>query len=195
MTEAHVSVSGFETASKRLRQFDKRVRKSVLAKAARAGGGVFLKAVKAKAPSKNRILKTSFAQKVKRYKNGNVVSVVGQDLGKLRGAKSKKRIRSRGGISGRGDVVPSHLVELPVRPHRIPGRLDRKTGEQVARVGGINAWSAGASVIFTRRINHPGHRGTFFISRASQSAGSPAKKRTETKLILEVAKAADSVKK
>ena len=187
MTTKAVQVEGVDSVIRKLRAFDKKVGKKIIRKATRAGGAVELKAVKRIMPKVNRGLQKSMVQKIKTYPaSSTVVAIIGQDMGKVKGRGTNKRKRFKGGgISGRGDTVPSHLLENPTKPHAITRRGDQ-----------INRWftSSGPQFAWGSGINHPGTQGGNYIRRAEQSARAATKRAVETKLIIELARAADTIK-
>lgn len=200
MATMSLKIDGVAKAARRVGSFDKKIRTKVMRKAVRAGGAVTLKTAKAKAPRVNRGLSKSLVQKVKTYPNGNVVSIVGQDLGKVKkgGINAKKKKLKGGGISGRGDAVPSHLVENPTQAHLLPGRIRR--GVQRGSHAILNAFPGGppnakGGTVFTRRIKHPGTSGAYFVRKAQASSATPAQRKIETKLIIEAAREAEAVKR
>jgi len=179
---AEFRVLNVESTISKMRLLNRRVRTRVLRKSIRAGGSVVLKAAKAKAPKVNRGLSKSLIQKVKTFRDGNVISIVGQDLSKVRrgGSNQKKRLRG-GGISGRGDTVPIHLVERPTRSHIVP----RRRGKVLAFEKAGKRRRKG-SLIFTMRIRHPGTTGKRFIERVQRETASSVRKAIARKAAAEI---------
>jgi len=172
------TITGVQQTQRALNSLETRVRKKVLRKSVRAGGGVILKGERKHAPRSTGLFKRSLAQKVKSYKSGNVVSIVGQK----KGAKitSRKKLRKgSGGISGRGQVVPIHLVDQPTRHHIIWPR-----NRQAILIG---------SGQFTARVRHPGTSGARFMQRTESETRTPALRAFRTKTEQEVNREARSV--
>jgi len=142
--------------------------KKILPKAVRAGGGPFLKAVRANAPSMNKTLKRSIILVIRRYRTG-ALAVIGQDKGKTRG-KGVGKSKHGGGISGRGDLVPIHLVEAPTKPHSINPKV-RKALKFNDR--------------FAKSVRHPGTAGRHFVRKSAQQAEGEAIRSFTDKLRVE----------
>lgn len=166
-------------ATRKLEGFSNRVRKKTLRTAAREGSREFRDQARRLAPRQNGYLKRSLTNKIKTYPTA-VVGMVGQDIRKLKKGATKARKRAKlGGISGRGETVPSHLVERPTKPHRIAGPLvwtnrgRRKAGRQVQ---------------FAAVVRHPGTRGNPFLSRAEFRGRRKAQARFRARLVAEVGK-------
>lgn len=178
-------VEGIPKTMRRLQRLESKIQRKVLRKAGNAAGTVGTKAIKAKAPKVNRGLSKSITKKVKTYaKSSTVVVVMGQDLRKAfsRGSNLKKRLKG-GGISGRGDTVPSHLVENPTRAHTLPSRGPI-----------LNRFFAGRVAVFTQRIVHPGTRGAHFIRKAARSSQRSMARKIRNKLSIEVAAEVEKAK-
>lgn len=170
-------LSGVPSTMRILNDLPKKQQKKILPKAARAAGGPFLKSVRANAPSMNKTLKRSMIMLVRRYRTG-AWAIIGQQKGKSRGKDVGRGVKRGGGISGRGDLVPVHLVENPTKAHEVQAKrakalafgFDRDTGKSN----------------FARRIRHPGTRGQHFIRKSARQSESAAvraftdKLRTET---------------
>lgn len=171
---AAMKLEGLPETRRRLIQLPDRIQKRCMSKAVRAGGALFVKAVKRNAPRLTGLLKRSLAQRVKSYQAGKVVvSITGQQ----NMVRNRRKLRrGRGGISGRGDLVPIHFVEENTTPHRIPkeGR-----GPLVLRS------RSGASVI-VGSVWHPGTRGQHPIRRAADSQAGAAAQELPKKLAIEV---------
>jgi len=183
-----IKITGIELTMSRLRSLDRGVRRRVLRKAANAGGTVGVKRIKSLAPKKNRGLSKSITKKVKTYsKTGTVVLIMGQDMKKVgKAGSAAKKSTKGGGISGRGNTVPSHLIENPTRAHDMPGRTRRGVFTAGDPMEFLNRfWAGGGSPVFTRSIRHPGTPGQYFIRRASQSGRGVIAKTIETKLTVE----------
>lgn len=175
-----VQLVGLKETKRTLDALGKKIRKKVLRKSIRAGGAVALKAEKRMVPKRNRGLQKSLIQKVKTYPNGNVVAMAGQDVSKVTSGKNKRKRIISGGISGRGDIVPIHLVESPTAAHDIAGN---------PLVFMASGGMPGASAIaFSRRVRHPGTKGSRFVQRARQSSAAAVHRAVEKKMTEEIAR-------
>jgi hypothetical protein len=159
-----VYVAGLSETIQVLNDLPRKQQKRIIPKAVRAGGGPFLKAVRANAPAMNKTLKRSLIMVVRRYAAG-ALAVIGQDRGKTRGKGVGKANKSTGGISGRGDLVPIHLVENPTKPHDVAGK----------------PWMAFGGVV-RRSIRHPGTRGKYFVRNSARQAEAEAVRSFTNKL-------------
>jgi|GEM_PF-3950158 len=110
---ATIRLYGSHELEKALRGLKKSVRKRILGKAVRAGAKPALKRARADAPSQTGSLKRSLFTKVKRYKNGNVVAVIGPRWGK-KTYKATKRKEAR-----TEDAYYAWMVERGSAPHQI----------------------------------------------------------------------------
>ena len=176
--QSQMYADGIKRTQRALDELETRVRKKVLRKSVRAGGAVILKVERKHVPRMTGLLKRSLAQKVKSYKSGNVIAIVGQKKGAKITARKKLR-KGTGGISGRGDVVPIHLVDQPIQPHEIT-----PTNARAMRIGQDQ---------FVGRVRHPGHRGRRFMWRAAGESRGPAISAFRTKTELEVNREASAV--
>lgn len=165
-------VDGLQTTLAALRQFPPAVQKRVLPKAVRAAGAPYTKAARQLAPKTNRLLSRSLSLVLRRYK-GNVLAIIGQQIGKV---PKVKRLKSTGGISGAGFPAPIHLVESKVKRHEITGRLLRFT--------------TGGTIVHAKRVLHPGHPGEQFIRRAAAQSHGKSNRAFEKKAADEIEKEA-----
>jgi hypothetical protein len=177
-----VQLLGVGHAVQVLETLPKKIHKKVLPKAVRAGGTPLLKSARKLAPRANRLLARSLVLVLRRY-SGAVVAIIGQEKTK-RFDKAKTKIRRRGGISGRGELTPLHLVEENVSPHAIRPRSARaaRSARLVFRVGG--------KTVYASQVAHPGRRGDHFILRAASSTQRQAVQAFEQKLTTETFKEA-----
>jgi hypothetical protein len=152
--------------------------RTIMRKAVRAGGGPFLAAVRAKAPVKNRLLKRSLVLLIRAY-SGSVWAIIGQEKSKSFD-KARLKIKRLGGISGRGDLVPLHLVEEPTRGHTIQSSGKRKALVIPTGTGGV----------YRRRFRHPGTFGAHFVRAAAAQADKQSLAAFESKFIEELMKEA-----
>lgn len=174
---ATIKLEGLETTLRRLRTFPAKVQKKCLRKAVSAGAVPLVKAAKKASPQLRGIFKRSLTTKVKGYQGGAVeVAIVGQSA-KIRSAKKVRA--GRGGISGRGDVVPIHFIEDGVRPHRIPKEGSKRK---------LHITLPSGQLVFLYSIQHPGHRGFHPIRHAAETAATEAASRVEQKLAEEIEK-------
>jgi len=155
-----VRLDGEKELLRKMQQLPRRVAKRVLAKAVRAEARPFVKAARRLAPKRNRIFYRSLELVIRRYQ-GAVFAAVGQNTAKV---IRKRRIKHGGGISGRGDVVPLHLVDQPTRPRRIAPKT-RTDGRR-----GVLRFTVSGSPVFARSVRHPGTRGARFMARAAAAA-------------------------
>ena len=153
-----------------------------------AGGNPLVREARRAAPRNSGIFKRSLEKKVVLYAGGSVVvGIVGQQ--KRAFTKSIKR-KGHGGISGRGAVVPIHLVEEPTRPHRIPKEFRatrvKTTKEYRDAQRAAGTWTGGVwrrekrspmairlpggGMVMVESINHPGTRGKAFMKQAASQA-------------------------
>lgn len=182
MAVTGIRLEGVERVIGRFEFFDRKMRKSIMRKAVRAGGSPFLKTARAKAPVGNSLLKRSLVQLIRVY-NGSVWAIIGQE--KTRGFnKQKVKIERKGGLSGRGELTPIHLVEESTQPHTIPGstrsRMSGKRAKATMRL------EFGGEVIYRGRVRHPGTRGKHFIRAAATEAEKQSLAGFEAKLVEEV---------
>lgn len=167
---------GLETTLAKLRTLPEKVTKRVLPKAIRAAGGPYTKAARALAPKTNRLLSRSMGLVIRRYKGGAVVAIIGQERNKT---IKVKKLKSSGGISGKGFAAPIHLVDAPVKPHRI-----------AATGGGLLRFSQGGAILYRRVTNHPGHPGANILDRAARSSRPSSQRAFEQKAAVEIEKEA-----
>jgi len=171
---ASVKLEGVAETIQRLIALPDKIQKRCMAKAARAGGAPLVKAAKRYSPRLTGLFKRSLAQKVKSYQAGKVViSITGQQ-NEVR--NRRKLRRGRGGISGRGDLVPIHFVEENTKPHRIP-----KEGR-----GPLTLRSRSGGQVIVGAVQHPGTRGQHPIRRAFDSANAVSLLEFQKKLATEV---------
>lgn len=174
MTRQFIKVEGIELASARLSALLPKTQRKILPKVVRAASRPFLLAARAEAPARNKFLRRSLIVLIRRYLT-SVWAIIGQEKGKA--FRKTKRLRT-GGISGRGDAVPIHLVEEPTRPHVIR----KKSGRPIA-------FDSGGRRI-RRSVRHPGTRGKHFVRSAAASAEKPSLAAFEAKLTEELLKEA-----
>lgn len=188
MADAKIRVKGDEETAAKIVALDKKIRKKVVGKAVNAGATPYLKAARKKAPRVNRYLVKSLEKKVRRYNNGASASV-GQVRGRERQDKVVSKLAARkshkrrgGGISGRGMVVPIHLVDQPVKRHRITPKNNKVLyGNRAALAWGDT---------FAARVNHSGHPGRAFMALAASASNAESTRITEQRLADEIAKEA-----
>lgn len=188
MTQPTIRVIGAEETAQKVVALDRRIRKKVIGKAVNSGANPYLKAARRKAPKGNRYLVKSLEKKVRRYNNGAAASV-GQVRGRERqdkvvakASQRKGHQRRGGGISGRGMVVPIHLVDQPVKRHPIRPRQNKVLYGRRAAL----AWDGR----YARRVAHPGHPGRAFMALAASASHAEARRTAEQKLIEEISREA-----
>jgi hypothetical protein len=178
-TIATVTLEGLPATTRALAELPKRIAKRCMLKAIRAGGAPLIKAAKRAAPRATGLFVRSLDQRTVSYRGGQaVVSIVGQK----KTVTSRKKLRKgRGGISGRGDLVPIHFVEANTKPHRIP--LEGR--------GILLLQVPGKGLVAVDHVMHPGTRGQHPIRTAAETASQDAAARFADKLETEVAKEAN----
>lgn len=165
-----IKLDGLETTLRRLQAFPVKVQKKCLRSAVAAGAVPLVRAAKSASQQRTGIFRRSLASKLKSYQSGAVyVSIVGQ-ANKIRA--SKKVRAGRGGISGRGQIVPIHFVEDGIKPHVISRRSMRALGFPLSS----------GQMVFRGSVQHPGHAGRHVIRKAAETAGREAADRVERKL-------------
>jgi hypothetical protein len=170
-----VTLQGLPETLARLREFPRKVQKRCLVKAVRAGVRPLLTTARKNAPRRTGLFRGSLDTKIKSYKDGAVqVGIVGQAKGRM---ASRGLRKGRGGISGRGDLVPVHFVENDIKPHRIP--KDGRKGMLLLRLPSGHR-------MLVESVQHPGTKGQRPIARAAESATGEANARFAEKLTVEV---------
>jgi hypothetical protein len=165
-----IKLEGLDTTLRRLQAFPVKVQKKCLRSAVASGAVPLVRAVKSASPQRTGIFRRSIAAKVKGYQAGAVyVSIVGQ-ADKIRSSKKVRAVR--GGISGRGQIVPIHFVEEGTKPHGISRRFMRALGFTLSS----------GQIVFRGAVQHPGHAGRHIIRKAAETAGREAADRVERKL-------------
>lgn len=179
---ASFTLQGLPETVRRLEELPKRIEKRCMTKAVRAGAAPLVKAAKANAPRATGLFKRSLDSKIKSYGQGRVtLAIVGQ---KKTVTQRRKLRKGRGGISGRGDLVPVHFVEEPTRPHRIP-----KEGR-----GPLRLKLPSGQLAVVQSVEHPGTRGQHPIRRAADSAAGTAAQAFADKLSAEVEREAETLR-
>jgi hypothetical protein len=177
-----VTLEGLPATVRRLRLLPDKIEKRCLSKAVRAGAAPLLKAARRNWPRLTGLSKRSLDQKVKSYRGGQVVVAI---VGQAGAVKNRKKLRKgRGGISGRGDIVPVHFIEEGTKPHRIP-----KEGR-----GMLLLRLPGGGKVLVDHVQHPGTRGQHPIRRAADSAGGAAGEAFTAKLEAEVSRETDALR-
>lgn len=156
MAKALFKIEGDRQLLRALDKLGKNVAKKVLGKAVRAAGKPVLKAAKSKVPRRTGSLSRALMTKVKRYKNGNIVAVIGPRKGQ-KSYKATKRKEAR-----TEDAFYGHMVEEGVQPHDIFPRSKR--GALI-----IDGYIYG-------RVRHPGMRGSHFLERSFNNRQTTAKR-------------------
>jgi hypothetical protein len=200
--EAAVQIEGMRETLAVLEELPRRIQRRAITKAVRAGGNPLLKAARRNAPRKTGIFRRSLTSVIRTYpRTGSVVMIVGQS-GASKTNRLREKIRARGshtgGISGRGDVVPSHFLEGDTRAHVITGARQkvrmvtttaggrrRARSVAVGEIQGMLSWTQGGQ-IFARQVRHPGTRGTRFLARSAAETQSEAREAFAAKLRIEV---------
>ena len=148
------------------KRFDQKIRRRVTRKAVNAACRPIVKKVRSLAPKKTGLLRRSITHVVRNYRRGGsyagVIGQRGQRSGATKAlAKAQGRVAMgatrHGGISGAGKIVPIHLVNSRVKPHKITANLLKDERLVFKRYGRIN-WE--------KRVDHRGHPGDRFMNRA-----------------------------
>lgn len=182
-----VRVEGTAATVRAFTLLGNRVAKNVMAKAVRAGAKPHLAEARRRVPRVNRLLVRSLVTIVRRYPSGASATIGQEQTAGLKSraahakAIGKKKLRS-GGISGQGNFVPIHLLESPVKSHRIAAKTARTL-----------MFTVGGKQVVARAVNHPGHRGGGHLASASKAAFANAQRATEAKLEVEVAAEANKL--
>ena len=174
-------------------RFDDKNKRKILRKSVNASCRPVVKKVRALAPKQTGLFRRSITHIVRSYRRGGALAgVIGQ-----RGQRSKstkaldkaaeaaKSHKSRGGLSGKGKVVPIHLVNNPVKEHKITANL-LKEERLVFRASGRIHWE--------RDVDHKGHPGRGFMEDAFTQTRRLALKAFETKFKNEVVSEANKLK-
>jgi hypothetical protein len=206
-----LKIDGMPATVRALEELPRNIQKLAIGKALRAGTAPTIKAARRLAPRATGLLKRSIVAKFKSYRGGAVqIEIIGQGSE----VKNRKKLKAgRGGISGRGDIVPVHLVEEDTKPHGIPktvrlkqiktskewrdaqraqGLAPRKYA-QIRRLYKPLAIQAGGGVIYRGSARHPGTQGSHFLREASESTMGQTTQRFSEKLKTEVEAAVGTV--
>lgn len=191
-----VTVRGDVETIAKIQSLAKKIKVRMLRKAVNAGANPSLKRARKLAPKRNRYLVKSLEKKVRQYSEG-ASAVVGQVRGRgnqdkvvERVSKRKGHNRRSGGISGRGMVVPVHLVDQPVKRHVIsPSKSARILyGKRAVMIWQVNR---GRQNVYSRgKVIHPGHGGRHFMEVAALNTNKEAEATMTRKLAEDVDKAA-----
>jgi HK97 gp10 family phage protein len=119
-----IELDGFDQLQRKLDQLPDKLLKKVVRPAVTKSGRIVRKQMKANAPKEFGVLQKAFASKVKTYKAGNVVAIIGP----------KKNIvgtitHPSGRIEKRVPANYAHLVELGTT-HSAPNPFMRRAYEQ-----------------------------------------------------------------
>lgn len=177
-----IAMEGTASTTAALNSLPKKMAKRAVRKAVNAGGGVFLKGVRRNARRGNGTFRKSLINKVANYPTGSV-AVIGQNRDAKGSAKRSGR-SGGGGISGRGDVVPTHFIENPIQSHRIA--IKKKKVLVFATAGGPAGF--GDNTFLGVAVQHPGTKGQFPIRKAAQQSEGEAVRVLTTKLSAETRK-------
>lgn len=209
--EFTVQLTGLPETVKRLQQLPTKIQLRAMRKAANAGTQPLLRAARRNSPRATGRFAKTLGAKVKQYRNGAVVvAIIGQEE---KNKRLKKLAKGRGGISGRGGLVPIHFVEEDTRPHRIPKEF-KKTQLKTTKEYRDKMRAAGKEFrvykierrqpmmlrlpsgqrVFVEKIYHPGTRGQHVIQRAADSAGGAAAEAFAAKLAQEVDREAAGIR-
>lgn len=178
MASPVITLEGLPSTIRRLETLPPKIQRRAMKKAINAGAAPFLKASRRNAPRATGLFKRSLTTKVVSYRSGAVtLAMIGQQKRKRikATAAGERRRVGRGGISGRGDIVPIHFIEEDIRSHAInpkQGRSLRIDGE------------------YRAHVRHPGVRGQHPIAKAARESESAGVRAFAAKLQSEVIKEA-----
>jgi hypothetical protein len=186
MPDVQMTLQGLPPTLKKLAVLPDKIQKRATVKAIRAGAAPFVKAAKRNAPQSSGLFKRSLTSKIKSYRSGAVtLAIIGQ-LKSGRITATKKLKAGRGGISGRGDLVPIHLIENDVRPHAISATMIRGKQTGGRWRGALRIAVPPVTLVYRRRVHHPGYTGRHPIGKAAAEAEAPALTAFTEKLRVEV---------
>ncbi len=183
------NVLGVEESDRLFRQLNSKLQRKVTRKAINAAARPMVKRVRQLVPKKTGLLKRSITHRVKAYRRGGIqVAVIGQ---RGAGSKSTKALAAaqgralmsrgnRGGISGKGKIVPIHLVDQPTKAHRIRPKVAS------AMAGDVLVFRRYGKINWESVVNHGGTRGYKFLARAFSGTSRQSLRAFETKFLNEV---------
>ena len=187
------AIDGIEQLQSFWDKFDDKIRRKVLRKSVNAACRPVVKKVRALAPKQTGLFRRSITHMVRSYRRGGSLAGVSGQRGQRskstkaldKAASAAKSHKNRGGLSGKGKVVPIHLVNNPVKPHTIKANLLKGERLVFRRYGRIN-WE--------RDVDHKGHGGRGFMEDAFSQTRRLALKAFETKFKNEVINEANKLK-
>lgn len=136
-------IEGLKDVTDALKAVDKKLRKKLIRKAVGEGGKLILKRAKQLVPKDTGLLKKSLGRKVKVYKNGVAVAVVGPRQGFRKSVTRSKGRRAAVTLIA-NPVKYAHLVELgtqnaPAHPFLKPALDGQQAAIRDAMAGVIRA--------------------------------------------------------
>ena len=165
-------LDGVKESQRAFLALDDKLKRSVTRKAVNASVRPAVKMVRKLVPRNTGLLRRSITHRVKSYRKGGIlVGVVGQREGDMtkafeKAAEKAKGAAGRGGLSGRGVAPPLHLVDQPVKAHKIKhsqAELSAFTGKDQ----GSLVWKQSGRVHYKKDVEHPGTKGKGFMLKAA----------------------------
>ena len=165
-------LEGVKESQRAFLALDDKLKRSVTRKAVNASVRPAVKMVRKLTPRNTGLLRRSITHRVKSYRKGGIlVGVVGQRTGGStkafqKAAEKAKGAAGRGGLSGRGVAPPLHLVDQPVKAHKIKhseAELSAFTGKEQ----GSLVWKQSGRVNYAQEVDHPGTSGKRFMIKAA----------------------------
>ena len=173
MLDVRYKLDGVKKSQQAFERLDHKVRKGITRKSINASIRPTVKAMRKMAPRQTGLFRRSLTHRVKGYRQGAIfVAVAGQRSSGTSKAfdKAADKARSnpnRGGLSGQGKVVPMHLVIGKIKPHEVAHR-QRELSTFTGRDLGSLVFKRYGRLNFLKAVNHPGHAGLQFMSRAAR---------------------------
>ena len=136
----------------------RREAKGIMKKAVRAGAAPIRKSLRIAVPSDKGVLKKSLFVKVKQYKSGTSVGIIGPRVRDKNGKISSGTVQVRGvKFKTELDAFYAHMVEGGTKPHVIRPRSKKALkGPLLSTTGGSQ---------FVGQVMHPGPKAQPFISK------------------------------
>lgn len=185
---ASFQLEGLPETNRKLQQLGGKIEKKIIMKAMRAGAAPLVKGIKKFSPRRTGLFRRSLQAKLRWYSRSRVaLAVIGQqkDVGQLHVRKIRK---GRGGISGRGKVVPIHFIEEGTGPHRIPN-----DNSKMGNIPMVFRLPSGRRIVVDH-VDHPGSRAQHVVRRTADQYGLEAAEQFALKFEIEVDREIEAVK-
>lgn len=169
-------IEGVEALQATLKNLTGACQRKVLRPALNAEGTRILQAARRNVPVKTKLLRKSLGKKIKTYKDGTVIVVVGPRRGFKQVNKGKAHNPS----------FYAHLVEFGAKPHFLSGA---KGHQQVAYRTKDGVLKFRQRPVYTKRM-HPGSPPQRPMTRAAESALVGAAQRMAASMAVEIEKLA-----